>query len=157
MINKCFRMSKEEFSRLVFGGKYNVYSILLSMFTPNSKRKEYQNDTINDRNDKTAFRYRQKHNGIYEQGNSNNPHDIVVYKTAKPNNRFYYIFQQFAYLLKRAFLSSHVLTPIIKGKGIINGHATKSKQNPNSHGPLVMLITNLRLFRRQRATFARGV
>ena len=98
-------MSDKMFRNLVFGGKYNVFPVLLSMFSPNSNRKENQNNAINYSNDDSPFGQRYKKDSIHKQHESHNPDDIVIRPSATYYNGIYYIFYKLPQFFSRAFLS----------------------------------------------------
>lgn len=114
-----FVMSDKMFRNLVFGGKYNVFPVLLSMFSPNSNRKENQNNTINYSNGNSTFGQRYKEDSIRKQCESHNPDDIVICPSTTYYDGIYYTFHKLPQFLSCAFPPLHFITSRLNIKRII--------------------------------------
>ena len=115
-----FVMSDKMFRSLVFGGRYNVLPVLLSMFSTNSNRKENQNNTINYSNDNSTFGQWYKKDSIHKQHESHNPDDMVICPSATYCNGIYCIFKKPSNFLQGAFLPFHIITSRLNFRRIIS-------------------------------------
>lgn len=100
-------MSDEACRKMLYGGKYNIYPLVISVVTVAvivySKDSQYY-PADNTNTPKTEI---DEDNYVHKQGSSHNQDDIVIYEFAEEYNGIYNV-------LKRIILFSHVLYLRIK-------------------------------------------